>query len=88
MTNFIAHARALVRTKLTGKDRLLHKFVCDSPEEVGHASCHVISLAYARSLDSDTFIHQDSLLATFVLWSTYNRHGIVQTIDRTADLKQ
>ena len=39
-------------------------------EEVGHASCHVISLAYARSLDSATFIHQDSLLATFVLWST------------------
>ena len=57
-------------------------------EEVGHASCHVISLAYARLLDSATFIHQDSLLATFVLWSTYNRHGIVQAIDRTADLKQ
>ena len=30
-------------------------------EEVGHASCHVISLAHARSLDSATFIHQDSL---------------------------
>ena len=58
------------------------------PEEVGHASCHVISLAHARSLDSATFIHQDGLLATFVLWSTYNRHGIVQTIDRAADLKQ
>ena len=45
---------------------------CSISEAVGHASCQVISLAHARtrSLDLATFIHQDSLLAKFVLWST------------------
>ena len=36
-------------------------------EEVGHSSCHIISLAHTCSVDSATFIHLVvSLLPTFV----------------------
>ena len=57
-----------LRNYVAGRDYACAEDVFDViTEEVGHASCHVISLAYARSLDSATFIHQDSLLATFVL---------------------